>query len=421
MLHKVVLPDINRLCLSEAVDWQLRLLQGALTVASVTEAEIETWLIKSEKIASDRAAEIATWLKPRRKGSVGRIGKLKTFREDAPAHTKDKQDWLIVRQREVVALLNGDSINLDALKYDEKAPVWMQAAAEFLERFYDDLESGLPACLFTHSNGKPFTRQIFLDNFFLANSGLCICPVCDTTPLRSLVRGSFYIDVDHFFPKSSYPHLSIHPYNLIPICHVCNSGAKKALDPLAHSHGPRYRTGDIRLPYRSSTSLSEELFISLPASDQSFALRTFALRSGVTSDQTIEAINDILQRVFDIPQRWDRGIGTIGEIMFRRVREHLWFLETEPTAEQAQLYLDELLAMVEQHSSAQEPYSIAMVWWLVYLSNIELSRADSPFLQEIRSWQTDRQHQLQILRQRGKALRNMISEQVSDESRPTRD
>ncbi len=84
MLHKVILPDTTRLCLAEAVEWQFRLLRGALDVSSVTEAEIEAWLITNEKIASDRAAEIATWLKPKRRGSAGRIGTLKTFRADAP-------------------------------------------------------------------------------------------------------------------------------------------------------------------------------------------------------------------------------------------------------------------------------------------------------------------------------------------------
>jgi hypothetical protein len=109
--------------------------------------------------------------------------------------------------------------------------------------------------------------------------------------------------------------------------------------------------------------------------------------------------------VFDIPQRWQEARGTIGEIMFRRVREHLWFLETEPTAEQVQVYLDELLAMVEKHSSAQEPYSIAILWWLVYLSNSDLSQTDSPFLQEIKSWQAERRDQLKDLRNYGKTLR----------------
>lgn len=414
MLHKVVLPGSTKTHLCEVIAWQFRLLECALDASNLSESDVQTWLVSHVKASVDQAENIVAWLCRRRGTNPGRLGKLQLFRNEQPEAHDEKKQWLTARKREADALLNGDPAQLEPLLYDKSAPVWRKAAAEFLERFYDDLTYGLPACLFTDLGEDAYTRDSFLKTFFSTNPGLCICPICDMTPLRTVVRGSFYVDVDHFFPKSVYPHLSVHPYNLVPICHVCNSGAKKAVDPLASPTGPRYRTSDIRLPYRSSTSLSEELLISLPTAGQPFALRTFALRAGVTSEQSIEAINDVLQRVFDIPQRWDKGIGTIGEIMFRRVREHLWFLETEPTSDQAQTYLDELLAMVEQHSSAKEPYSIAMIWWLVYLSNSDLSHADSPFLQEIKSWQEERRDQLLTLRERGKTLRAMITQLESD-------
>ena len=45
-----------------------------------------------------------------------------------------------------------------------------------------------------------------------------ICPFCGH-------RNVVYID--HFLPKSKYPHFSMTPINLVPICYECNSRAGK--------------------------------------------------------------------------------------------------------------------------------------------------------------------------------------------------
>ena len=43
------------------------------------------------------------------------------------------------------------------------------------------------------------------------------CPYCGINDPMTL---------DHYFPKESYPEFSVHPLNLIPICHICNSHYK---------------------------------------------------------------------------------------------------------------------------------------------------------------------------------------------------
>lgn len=40
------------------------------------------------------------------------------------------------------------------------------------------------------------------------------CPICG---LRDAT------DLDHYIPRQLFPEFSIHPYNLIPICHKCNN------------------------------------------------------------------------------------------------------------------------------------------------------------------------------------------------------
>ena len=45
-----------------------------------------------------------------------------------------------------------------------------------------------------------------------------ICPVC----LQPVTNGETDEDVEHYFPKSKYPCLSLHPYNLYFCCTTCN-------------------------------------------------------------------------------------------------------------------------------------------------------------------------------------------------------
>ncbi|SDC10908.1 hypothetical protein SAMN02799630_00554 [Paenibacillus sp. UNCCL117] len=61
-----------------------------------------------------------------------------------------------------------------------------------------------------------------------------VCPYCDI----QWIGHSAHSSIDHFFPKSSYPMLSIFISNLIVSCTGCNDRIKKAklLLPLFHPH-----------------------------------------------------------------------------------------------------------------------------------------------------------------------------------------
>ena len=52
--------------------------------------------------------------------------------------------------------------------------------------------------------------------------GLRTCPYCNVNYTRVSARGRFRADLEHFFPKSKYPYLSVTLYNLFPSCHTCN-------------------------------------------------------------------------------------------------------------------------------------------------------------------------------------------------------
>ncbi|WP_408895291.1 hypothetical protein [Paenibacillus taichungensis] len=61
-------------------------------------------------------------------------------------------------------------------------------------------------------------REMFKEEYRQVNSRKeNICPAC----LGQLYLGK--AQLDHYFPKSQFPALVMHPYNLVPICMECNS------------------------------------------------------------------------------------------------------------------------------------------------------------------------------------------------------
>jgi hypothetical protein len=79
---------------------------------------------------------------------------------------------------------------------------------------------------------SPFGRQGFLQAFTDANRDLYVCEVCDESGYYTIVEGNLRTDIDHYLPKSRYPHFACHPYYLIPICKACNQVVKGTKDPL---------------------------------------------------------------------------------------------------------------------------------------------------------------------------------------------
>ena len=84
-------------------------------------------------------------------------------------------------------------------------------------------------CYITADNFKEF-KKIFGWNAytFVFMSNIRVCPYCNRqyiTPVYS-EDGMLRADIDHFYPKSKYPYLSMSIYNLVPCCKFCNSSLK---------------------------------------------------------------------------------------------------------------------------------------------------------------------------------------------------
>ncbi len=70
-------------------------------------------------------------------------------------------------------------------------------------------------------------------------SKLKICPYCHHAYAFTVFKGedgSLRPTLDHFYPKSLYPHLALTLCNLIPSCYSCNSSLKGDDDVYANKH-----------------------------------------------------------------------------------------------------------------------------------------------------------------------------------------
>lgn len=133
----------------------------------------------------------------------------------------------------------------------------------FLNQFKNELISGKPKRLFeiqlefekkrfsVHQLKliKSFFIQTGYNNFdnkkFLEKLNVDTCVYCNRNYTTQLVKDRARAELDHWFPKESFPILALSFYNLIPSCHSCNhikhnnhpdEGWAKALSNITHPY-----------------------------------------------------------------------------------------------------------------------------------------------------------------------------------------
>jgi len=102
---------------------------------------------------------------------------------------------------------------------------------DLMTSLYDKLvdDKGFPKS--TMQSTTHFNRKHMVLQWEKLNQELNVCPTCDgekPTQINNVPLN----DADHFFPKSIYPFLALHPINLVPICMECNRRVKLDRDPL---------------------------------------------------------------------------------------------------------------------------------------------------------------------------------------------
>jgi hypothetical protein len=367
MIHQVHLPELTRRRLTDVVMLQLRLLYYAASTATLDAASCAQYLDRHTRFRG-RGVQIATWLwrAPKRREP------LETF---AQGPTLEKREWSQRLAREALAFLR-NPIGPMAHHVHTTAFAWQNAGAMFLRNFYNDLcaPSGFPGYLFSEAGASPFRRQDFLAEFKDVNWALYVCAACDESGYHTVVDGSILTDIEHYLPRSRYPHLACHPFNLLPICHPCNLQKHNA-DPLKGTSSTPRILEDILLPYREPGLRSQAyLQVRLGKTEGSTRLGQLRPRTATDLRQKIAALGD----VYRVPARWQGQINTIGETLFRRMRQFLRSgrsLPSDDTRWQTLLdMLDQLLYDLFE-AQGKEPFGFAMTWWLATLLKHEVEPA----------------------------------------------
>lgn len=387
MLYQLKLPDETLRALTQAVRVQMALLRYAATAGTLIPAGCEM-AIDADPGLAGRGAAVAQWVWK----SKNRRQRLETFH--AEGAQAEKLAWVGALDAEVTALLDGTPASLTLV--DDTVP-WQKAAGEFLRQFYEDLGSdgGLPAAVV--GRAESFSRHDFLRAFSAANDGMYVCASCDEARIGTRTKGRLRTDIDHFFPKSVYPHLSVHPYNLVPICHSCNSYTKGTVDPLLDG-GARCLPADLVLPYRSE-GLATHAYLAVDLKAwRNTALRRrrsrkargpFAFKPRKPQGASDGQIRGVA-RVADIPARWNEAevVHEIGETAFRRLSQFLR-AQSEALDDPQQLLdkLDEFLGVLDSENLRRDPLTFPIQWLLAHLADgARRQPGKSALVQEIRDW-----------------------------------
>lgn len=380
MLHELVLAPGILQPLTQAVHVQLRLLKYAAGT-TVLDGQACAAFIDADPQLAGRGGAAADWV------WAGETREQQLARFAAHARTAEKAAWVRVRRKEAAALFCGAPAELTPLW--RKAPAWQKAGGKFLEKFYEALssDSGLPGKIL--GQAENFNRHHFLHEFSQANAGVYVCAFCDEARIGTRHKGRLHADIDHFFPKSIYPHLSIHPYNMVPTCHSCNSGAKGQTDPLAKGRTSRISPRTLGLPYRSK-GLAERTAVQVDLARTGQPEGSFRLVPRIKGQSESEIAG--LARNVKIPARWSdpATANEIGETAFRRLRQ---FMQAQPelmeaAREDALLRkLDQFLGVMRQENVGRDPLSLPVKWLLANIARRarDDQAAAKPIIAEIRA------------------------------------
>jgi hypothetical protein len=337
----------------------------------------------------------------------------------------EKRSWSRRLSHEAFILLKNPIGSVTPHFDKNTTPSWQKAGADFLCKFYEELYRGLPDFLFLEPNASSFSRHDLIYQFDEANNQLLVCPACDSANRTQ---------IDHYFPISLYPHLSCHPFNLVPVCGDCNSPKVKGnTDCLARASGIRRNLEDIFLPYQGY-GLGTHTYLRVELGQDYKNPSEMALKPlpGKNLREWIEAYYD----AYKIPNRWfDTTI--IKQNSTPRIIQNLIFRQVKQSIEAAKNrqasmnifdvrdVLDDLLASLFE-DQGQTPLAFPMVWCLTALINQQveptLKNTDPieienfPFLVEIAGWaeQDQIQHPAYISnpkRDKMRSLRKIAAEE----------
>lgn len=146
--------------------------------------------------------------------------------------------------------------------------------------------------------------------------GVTVCPYCNRNYIHTSYNehGKTRPELDHFFPKSKYPFLSISIYNLIPSCHVCNSNLKGAKDFYREPHLHPFIEGksdDFQFEIKYRDDVIEEIVADVESFD--------IVLTSLTDDPDLKTSIDNSCRTFLINELYNLHKDVAQELLFKSV------------------------------------------------------------------------------------------------------
>jgi hypothetical protein len=301
MLHPVkpvtCLPEMNKL-----LEFQRGVLELGIAIAKGDTTNDETGF---KRILGSVAG---AWFWERcKEGSKTWSKYLKRFVNTCKKHPKHSQKLLDIfdHDKNFETHLSDNSYSF---QYPLLPIIFRKGIRPLLEFFYHYFASTGFGSEIHNKQGFTLTREAFLIAYqdINANKSLRVCPICDADFPDVNAKNIPDCELDHFFPKSSYPMLSIHPFNLIPACNSCNSKRKGKKDPLKNGKKPTATTGSFTNTYhpthgRSIRDLGKILISRINSTD----------RFNIEIEDNYLLPHDRIgtaKRIYDLPERWNRRI-----------------------------------------------------------------------------------------------------------------
>lgn len=466
MIHILKLPRLTRRCLTDIVRIQMALLHFAASTTEYSRSACEAYFTDGRclhRTLQDRGRAIADWLwaHPARQMDLEWFSRACGHLDESKAEQQQRKRavaWCQQLHLEVEMLLHprcheiflGDHFSdkpfiSEKEKREKKAKDvlldYREHACDFLLAWYDTClgKSGddrsrpaFPATLFTYKKASKYGRREFLDAFIKENADLEICPYCDENRLYIKNKSATHTDIDHFLPKSKYPHLACHPYNLVPLCHHCNSSTKGDIDPYKERvilGRSLYPYGRIKLRHHAYLTINQEQELTLQSHQNPPPGKSETATEKSRRLAEVEDAITLLKDVYGIPERWHNMQKTyiagldereadkedlalqarlMSETLVRRIcqffghsERFLGFqerLDSSPDvlrgsnlAEIIDNNLRHLLYYLDHDDQGKEPFVFAMTWILAEKIQGEvasaLARGElSPLGQEIAAW-----------------------------------
>jgi 5-methylcytosine-specific restriction endonuclease McrA len=403
MIHQVSISTVTANHLREILDLQLLLMRLAERESIVTEQNVEAALRTVPQYIQSLDA-VKKWFIGKNKTLVVPLNKF------AAHHNPVKKRELVDDIESDIRLLFGPHSGRFRAVFKRDDDDWKASAGNFLREFYELFGSGFPEYLFT--TREAYSRQNFLADFIKENDGLYMCAVCDSVGFRVSTERHTYASIDHFFPKSLYPHLAVHPYNLVPICTVCNSWFKRDENPL----DTLADINELILPYRNQQGLKVQAYLHFqPRVDANTQQHPLELYFKPVVNYASERFIATYETLYEVQARWNQGLEQLDQHVFRRITQFLLgdvrngYSPSDPHELADRIRI--LMALVYEEDLGHDSFGFATTWLLNYHIQclIDPSALQSvPIYQALVVWADAQQEHIAKLQQLARDLATRI-------------